>query len=128
MLNKSPSVARSPSGVSYRVALEPDVIARDRPSGVVNLTSGETVRLSTSGTSKSKRSLTNMQQNVDPRGSATPLVPNRTAQNERNMDTGYNFRRPMITTATAKKTAERSKRFQATTHLASAIANQGVLI
>ena len=99
------------------------MIARDRSSGVVNLTNGETVRLSTSGTSRSKRSLTNMQHNVDPRGSATPLVPNRTVQNERNMDTGYNLRRPMSTTATAKDTADRSKRFRATTHLASAIAS-----
>ena len=65
----------------------------------------------------------NGQQNVDPRGSATPLVPNRTSQNERNMDTGYNLRRPVITTATAKETAERGKRFRATTHLASAIAS-----
>ena len=92
MLNESPSVARSPSGVSHRVAPEPDVIAKDRPSGVVNPTNGETVRLSTSGTSRSKRSLTNMQQNVDPRGSATPLVPNRTVQNEWNMNTGYYLR------------------------------------
>ena len=85
MLNERPSVARSPSGVSHRVAPEPGVIARDRPSGAVNLTNGETVRLDTIGTSGRKRSLTNMQQNVDPRGSATPLVPNRTVQNERNM-------------------------------------------
>ena len=123
MLNERHSVARSPSGISHRVAPEPGVIARDRPPGAVNLTNGETVCLSTSGTSRSKRSLTNMQQNVDPRGSATPLVPNRTAQNERNMDTGCNMRRPMTTNATAKDTADRSKRFQATTHLASAIAS-----
>ena len=51
---------RFPSGVSHRGAPEPDVIARDRPSGVVNPTNGETVRLSTSGISRSKRSLTNM--------------------------------------------------------------------
>ena len=67
--------------------------------------------------------LSNMQQNVNPRRSATPLVPNRTAQNERNMDTGYNLRRPVISPATAKETAERSERFRATTHLASAIAS-----
>ena len=84
---------------------------------------GETVRLGTNGTSRNKRSLSNMQQNVDPRGNATPLVPNRTVQNERNMNTGYNLRRPMTTTAIAKETAERSKRFRATTHLASAIAS-----
>ena len=89
----------------------------------MNSTTGETVRLSTNGTSRSKRSLTNMQQNVDPRGSATPLVPNRTVQHERNMNTGYNLRRPVITTATAKETAGRSKRFWATRHLASAIAS-----
>ena len=123
MLNESPTVAGSPPGVSHRVAPEPGVIARDRPTGVVNPTTGETVRLGTIGTSRSKRSLTNMQQNVDPRGSATPLVPNRTVQNERNMDTGYNLRRPMTPTATAKETAERSKQFRATTHLASAIAS-----
>ena len=45
MLNESPFVARSPSGVSHRVAPEPDVIARDRPSGVVNPTNGETYAL-----------------------------------------------------------------------------------
>ena len=122
MLNERHSVAGSPSGVSHRVAPDPDVIARDGPSGVVSPTSGETVRLSTNGTLRSKRSLTNMQQNVNPRGSATPLVPNRTTQNERNMDTGYNLRRPVISPATVKETAERSKRFRATTHLASAIA------
>ena len=102
MLNESPSVASSPPGVSHRVAPEPDVIARDRLSGVVNPTNGETVHLSTSGTSRSKRSLTNNQQNVDPRGNATPLVPNRTVQNERNMKTGYNLRRPMICLQTLK--------------------------
>ena len=64
-----------------------------------------------------------MQQNVDPRGNATPLVPNRTAQNERNMNTGYNLRRPMITAATAQDTTNRIKRFWPTTHLASAIAS-----
>ena len=107
MLDERPSVDNSPSGVSHRVAPEPDVIARDRPSGVVSPTNGETVRHSTNGTLRSKRSLTRMQQNVDPRGNATPLVPNRTAQNERNMNTGYNLRRPMITTATAQDTAYR---------------------
>ena len=71
MLNESHSVASSPSGISHRVAPDPDVIARDGPSGVVSPTSGETVRLSTNGTLRSKRSLTNMQQNVDPRGKAT---------------------------------------------------------
>ena len=64
-----------------------------------------------------------MQQNVNPKRNATPLVPNRTVQNVRNMNTGYNLRRPMTTTATAKDTAERSKRFRATTHLASTIAS-----
>ena len=39
------------------------------------------------------------------------------------MNTGYNLRRPVTTTATAKDIADRSKRFQATTHLASAIAS-----
>jgi hypothetical protein len=74
MLNERNSVASSPSRVSHRVAPDPGVIARDRPTGVASPTSGETVRLSTNGTSKSKRSLTNMQQNVHLRGSATPLV------------------------------------------------------
>ena len=64
-----------------------------------------------------------MQQNESHRGSATPLEPNRTAQNERNMNTGYNLRRSMITTATAQNNADRIKRFRATTHLASAIAS-----
>ena len=41
MLNERPSVDNSPSGISRRVAPEPGVIARDRPSGVVNPTSGE---------------------------------------------------------------------------------------
>ena len=80
MLNENPTVAGFPPSISHRVAPEPGVIARDRPSGVVSPTSGEAVRLSTNGTSRSKRSLTNIQQNVDPRGSATPLVLNRTAQ------------------------------------------------
>ena len=40
MLNERPSVDRSPSGISHRVAPEPDVIARDRPTGVVNPMSG----------------------------------------------------------------------------------------
>jgi Reverse transcriptase (RNA-dependent DNA polymerase) len=123
MLNERHSVASSPSGISHRVAPDPDVIARDGPSGVVSLTSGESVRLSTNGTLRSKRSLTNMQQNVDPRGNATPPVPNRTVQYERNMNTGYNLRRSMITTATAQDNAERIKRYRATTHLASAIAS-----
>ena len=39
------------------------------------------------------------------------------------MNTGYNLRRPMITAATAQDTANRIKRFRATTHLASAIAS-----
>jgi hypothetical protein len=40
------------------------------------------------------------------------------------MNTGYNLRRPMITTATAdKENAERFKRFRVTTQLASAIAS-----
>ena len=39
------------------------------------------------------------------------------------MNTGYNLRRPMITTATAQENAERIKRFRDTTHLASAIAS-----
>ena len=117
MLNERHSVAISPSGISHRVAPDPDVIARDGPSGVVSPTSGETVRLSTNGTLRSKRSLTNMQQNVDPRGNATPLVPNQTTQNEWNM----------ITTSTAdKKNVERFKRFRVTTHLASAIASGAV--
>ena len=64
-----------------------------------------------------------MQRNVYPRGSATPLVPNRSAQNERNMDTGYNLRRPVISLATAEENAERFKRFRVTTHLASAVAS-----
>ena len=67
--------------------------------------------------------MSNMQQNVYPRGNATPLVPNRTAQNERNMNTEYNLRRPMITTATAQDNADRIKRCRATRHLASAIAS-----
>ena len=92
MLDNRPSVASSPSRLSHRVAPKPDVIARDRPLEVVNPTIGETVRHSTNETLRSKRSLTNMQQNVDPRGNATPLVPNQTAQNERNMNTGYNLR------------------------------------
>ena len=50
MLGERPSVDNFPSGVSHRVASEPDVIARDRLSGVVNPTSGETVRLSTNET------------------------------------------------------------------------------
>ena len=51
MLNERPSVDRSLSGISHRVAPEPDVIARDRPSGAVNLANGETVRLDTIRTS-----------------------------------------------------------------------------
>jgi hypothetical protein len=40
------------------------------------------------------------------------------------MNTGYNLRRPMITTATADKgNAERFKRFRVTTHLTSSIAS-----
>ena len=39
------------------------------------------------------------------------------------MNTGYNLRRPMSTTATAQDNAERIKRYRATTHLASAIAS-----
>ena len=123
MLNESPTVAGSPPGVSHRVAPKPGVIARDKPAGVVSPTTGETVRHSTNGTLQSKRRLTSMQQNVDLRGNATPLVPNRTAQNERNMNTGYNLRRPTITAATAQNTANRIKRLWATTHLASAIAS-----
>jgi hypothetical protein len=92
MLNERHSFASSPSGVSHRVAPVPGVIARDRPSGVASPTSDETVRLSTNGISRSKRILTNMQQNVDPRGSATPLVPKRTTQNEWNMNSGNNLR------------------------------------
>jgi hypothetical protein len=92
MLDERPSAASFPSELSHRVASEPDVIARDRSIGVVNPTIGETVRLSMNGTLRSKRSLTNMQQSVSPRGNATPLVPNQTAQNERNMNTGYNLR------------------------------------
>ena len=49
MLNERPSFASFPSGVSHWVAPEPGVIARDRPSGVVNPTNVETVRLSTVG-------------------------------------------------------------------------------
>jgi hypothetical protein len=79
MLNERLSVASFPSELSHRVAPGPDVIARDRPPGMVSLTSGETERLSTNGKLRSKRSLTNMKQNVDPRGNATPLEPNRSA-------------------------------------------------
>ena len=39
------------------------------------------------------------------------------------MNTGYNLRRSITTSATAKETAERSKLFRAMTHLASAIAS-----
>ena len=39
------------------------------------------------------------------------------------MNTGYNLRRSMITTATAQDNSDRIKRFWATTHLASAIAS-----
>ena len=39
------------------------------------------------------------------------------------MNTGYNLRRPLITTATAQDNAERIKRYRARTHLASAIAS-----
>ena len=123
MLNEKPSVDRSPSGISHRVAPEPDVNARSRPLGSEIPTIGETVSLGTNGTSRNKQSLSNMQQNVDPRGNATPLVPNQPIQIERNMNTGYNLRRPMTTAATAKENTERSKRFRATTHLASAIAS-----
>jgi hypothetical protein len=109
MLNEIPSVASSSSEVSHRVAFDPDVIARDRQSGVVNPTSGGTVLLSTNGTLRSNQSLINMQQNVDPRGNAMPLVLNQLVQNERNMNTGYNLRRPMITTATAQDNTGRIK-------------------
>ena len=109
MLNERHSVDRSPSGISHRVAPEPVANARNRPLGSESTMIGEeTVHLGTNGTLRNKRSLSNMQQNVNPRGSATPLVPNRTTQNERNMDTGYNLRRPVISPATAKETAERS--------------------
>ena len=104
-------------------APEPDVNARSRPLGSECPIIGEAVRLGTSGTLRNKRSLTNMQQNVSPKGNATPLEPNRTAHNERNMNTGYNLKRPMITTATAQDNADRIKRFRATAHLASAIAS-----
>ena len=67
MLDERPSVASSPSGVSHRVAPEPDVNARSRPLGSESPTIGETVRLGTNGTSRNKRSLSNMQQNVYPR-------------------------------------------------------------
>ena len=76
MLNERPSVDRSLSGISHWVAPEPDVNARSRPHGSESHMIGETVRLGTNGTSRNKRSLSNMQQNVVPRGNATPLVPN----------------------------------------------------
>jgi hypothetical protein len=66
--------------------------------------------------------MSNMQQNAYLRG-ATPLVPNRSTQNERNIDNGYNLRRPVISPATAEENAERFKRFRFTTHLASTIAS-----
>jgi hypothetical protein len=92
MLNERHSVDRFPSGISHRIALELDVNARSRPLGSESPMIGETVRLGTNGALRNKRSLSNMQQNVNPRGSATSLVPNRSAHNERNMDTGYNLR------------------------------------
>jgi hypothetical protein len=39
------------------------------------------------------------------------------------MNTGYNLRRPMITSATAQENADRIKQFWVTTHLASAMAS-----
>jgi hypothetical protein len=124
MLNERHSVDRSPSDISHRVAPEPVVNARNRPLGSESPMIGEeTVHLGTNGSLRNKRRFSNMQQNVNPRGSATPPVPNRSAQNERNMNTEYNLRRPEISPAPAKETAERSKRFRATTHLASAIAS-----
>jgi hypothetical protein len=126
MLDERPSVASSPSGLSHRVtkltASKPDVNAKIRPLGSESPMIGETVRLGTKWTLRNKQSLINMQQNVSPRGNATPMEPNQTAQNEWNMNTSDNLRRPMITTATAQNNADRIKQFWATTHLASAIA------
>ena len=55
MLDERPSVDRSPSGISHRVASEPDVNARSRPLGSESPTIGETVRLGTYGTSRNKQ-------------------------------------------------------------------------
>jgi hypothetical protein len=67
---------------------------------------GETVHPCTNGTLWYKQSLTDMQQNVSPRGNTTtPLESNQTAQSERIMNTGYNLRRHMITTANPQNNA-----------------------